>query len=167
MISLLGSLFGFGSSLIGPVLETWNKSSNQKHELAMLHAQAEVPAGLVLDHFLPPQLDQSDQKYNAKKIREPERNAQCPVGYAVATDSCGVAPRNPVLSPRRRRCVEVLPHCTARRSTTHWQATRSHRNPSIKSRQENPDSLLVWCFDRNATPWRRLRDWRVDYSRRD
>ena len=42
MISLLGSLLGFGSSLIGPVLETWNKNSDQKHELAMLHAQAEV-----------------------------------------------------------------------------------------------------------------------------
>ncbi len=93
MISLLGSLFGFGSSLIGPVLETWNKSSDQKHELAMLIAQAEVPAGLVLDHFLPPQLDQSGQKYNAEKIREPGRNAQCPVGYEVATDSCGVAPQ--------------------------------------------------------------------------
>ena len=42
MISLLGSLLGFESSLIGPVLEAWNKSSDQKHELAMLHAQAEV-----------------------------------------------------------------------------------------------------------------------------
>ena len=42
MISLLGSLLGFGSSLVGPVLETRNKSSDQKHELAMLHAQAEV-----------------------------------------------------------------------------------------------------------------------------
>ena len=42
MISLLGSLLGFGSPLIGPVLEAWNKSSDQKHELAMLHAQAEV-----------------------------------------------------------------------------------------------------------------------------
>ena len=42
MISLLGSLLGFGSSLIGPVLEAWNKNSDQKHELAMLHAQAEV-----------------------------------------------------------------------------------------------------------------------------
>ena len=42
MISLLGSLLGFGSSLIGPVLETWNKNSDQKYELAMLHAQAEV-----------------------------------------------------------------------------------------------------------------------------
>ena len=42
MISLLGSLLGFGSSLIGLVLETWNKSSDQNHELAMLHAQAEV-----------------------------------------------------------------------------------------------------------------------------
>ena len=42
MISLLGSLLGFGSSLIGPVLETWNKNSDKKHELAMLHAQAEV-----------------------------------------------------------------------------------------------------------------------------
>ena len=41
MSSLLGSLLGFGSSLIGPVLETWNKSSDQKYELAMLHAQAE------------------------------------------------------------------------------------------------------------------------------
>ena len=44
MISLLGSLLGFGSSLIGPVLEAWNKSSDQKHELAMLHAQAEIVA---------------------------------------------------------------------------------------------------------------------------
>ena len=42
MISLLGSLLGFGSSLIGPALAAWNKSSNQKHELAMLHAQAEI-----------------------------------------------------------------------------------------------------------------------------
>ena len=42
MISLLGSLLGFGSSLIGSVLEAWNKNSDQKHELAMLHAQAEV-----------------------------------------------------------------------------------------------------------------------------
>ena len=42
MISLFGSLLGFGSSLIGPVLEAWNKSSDQKHELAMLHAQAEI-----------------------------------------------------------------------------------------------------------------------------
>ena len=46
MISLLGSLLGFGSSLIGPVLEAWNKSSDQKHELAMLHAQAEVQSKL-------------------------------------------------------------------------------------------------------------------------
>ena len=42
MISLLGSLLGFGSSLIGPVLEAWNKNSDQKHELAMLHAQTEI-----------------------------------------------------------------------------------------------------------------------------
>jgi len=42
MISLLGSLLGFGTSLIGPLLETWNKLSDQNHELAMLHAQAEV-----------------------------------------------------------------------------------------------------------------------------
>ena len=42
MIGLLGSLLGFGSSLIGPVLEAWNKNSDQKHELAMLHAQAEI-----------------------------------------------------------------------------------------------------------------------------
>ena len=42
MISLLGSLFSFGSSLVGPVLEAWNKSSDQKHELAMLQAQAEL-----------------------------------------------------------------------------------------------------------------------------
>ena len=42
MISLLGSLLGFGSSLIGPVLGAWNRSADQKHELAMLHAQAEV-----------------------------------------------------------------------------------------------------------------------------
>ena len=42
MISLLGSLLGFRAPLIGPLLETWNKLSDQKHELAMLHAQAEV-----------------------------------------------------------------------------------------------------------------------------
>tara|TARA_B100002052_G_scaffold279655_1_gene287069 strand:+ start:2215 stop:2364 length:150 start_codon:yes stop_codon:yes gene_type:complete len=42
MISLLGSFLGFGASIIGPLLETWNKLSDQKHELAMLHAQAEV-----------------------------------------------------------------------------------------------------------------------------
>ncbi len=42
MSSLLGSLLGFGSSLIVSDLETWNKSSDQKYELAMLHAQAEV-----------------------------------------------------------------------------------------------------------------------------
>ena len=42
MISLLGSLLGFGSSLIGLVLETRNKSSDQNHEISMLHAQAEV-----------------------------------------------------------------------------------------------------------------------------
>ena len=42
MISLLGSLLGFGSSLVGPVLDAWNRSADQKHELAMLHAQAEV-----------------------------------------------------------------------------------------------------------------------------
>ena len=42
MISLFGSFLGFGSSLIGPVLEAWNKSSDQKHEIAMLHVQAEV-----------------------------------------------------------------------------------------------------------------------------
>ena len=42
MISLLGSLLGFGSSLIGPALDAWNKSSDQKHELAMLAAQADV-----------------------------------------------------------------------------------------------------------------------------
>ena len=41
MISLLGSLLGFGSSLVGPVLEAWNRSADQKHELAMLHAQAQ------------------------------------------------------------------------------------------------------------------------------
>ena len=46
MISLLGSLLGFGSSLIGPVLDAWNRSANQKHELAMLHAQAEVQSKL-------------------------------------------------------------------------------------------------------------------------
>ncbi len=42
MIGLLGSLLGFGASLIGLALEAWNKSSDQKHELAMLHAQVEV-----------------------------------------------------------------------------------------------------------------------------
>ncbi len=42
MISLLGSLLGFGSSLIGPILEAWNKSSDQNTDLAILRAQAEV-----------------------------------------------------------------------------------------------------------------------------
>ena len=46
MISLLGSLLGFGSSLIGPVLDAWNRSAAQKHELAMLHTQAEVQSKL-------------------------------------------------------------------------------------------------------------------------
>ncbi len=46
MISLLGSLLGFGSSLIGPVLDAWNRSAGQKHELAMLHAQAAVQSKL-------------------------------------------------------------------------------------------------------------------------
>ena len=46
MISLLGSLLGFGSSLIGPVFDAWNRSAVQKHELAMLHAQAEVQSKL-------------------------------------------------------------------------------------------------------------------------
>jgi len=34
MISFLGSLLGFGSSLIGPVLEAWNKNSDKKHDQA-------------------------------------------------------------------------------------------------------------------------------------
>jgi len=46
MISLLGSLLGFGSSLTGLVLDAWNRSADQKHELAMLHAQAEVQSKL-------------------------------------------------------------------------------------------------------------------------
>ena len=46
MISLLGSLLGFESYLIGPVLDAWNRSADQKHELAMLHAQAEVQSKL-------------------------------------------------------------------------------------------------------------------------
>ena len=46
MISLLGSLLGFGSSLIGPVFDAWNLSAVQKHELAMLLAQAEVQSKL-------------------------------------------------------------------------------------------------------------------------
>ena len=29
-------------SLLGPLLDAWNKSSDQKHELAMLVAQADV-----------------------------------------------------------------------------------------------------------------------------
>ena len=45
MISLLGSLLGFGSSLIGPVLEAWNKSSDQKLEATMVEADmAEIVA---------------------------------------------------------------------------------------------------------------------------
>ena len=51
MISLLGSSLGFGSSLIGPVLEAWNKSSDQTHELAMLPAQAEVQSKLQDQHL--------------------------------------------------------------------------------------------------------------------
>ena len=39
MISLLGSLLGFGSSLIGPVLDAWNRSADQKHELAEVQSK--------------------------------------------------------------------------------------------------------------------------------
>ena len=46
MISLLGSLLGFGSSLIRPVLDAWNRSADQKHELAIPQAQAEVQSKL-------------------------------------------------------------------------------------------------------------------------
>ena len=46
MISLLGSLLGFGSSLIGPDLGTWNRSADQKHELEMLHAQTAIQSKL-------------------------------------------------------------------------------------------------------------------------
>ena len=46
MISLLGSLLGFGSSLIGPVLDAWNRSADQELEAVMLHAQAEVQSKL-------------------------------------------------------------------------------------------------------------------------
>ena len=45
MISLLGSLLGFGSSLVGPVLEAWNKSSDQKLEATIVEADmAEIVA---------------------------------------------------------------------------------------------------------------------------
>ena len=42
MIGLLGSIWGFGSPLIELVLDAWNHSADQNHELAMLPAQAEV-----------------------------------------------------------------------------------------------------------------------------
>ena len=42
MICLIGSRLGFGSSLIGSTLDAWNRSADQKHELAMFHAQAEA-----------------------------------------------------------------------------------------------------------------------------
>ena len=51
MICFLGSLLGFGSSLIGSVLVAWNRSADQKHELAMLHAQAE-PQSKIQDQKL-------------------------------------------------------------------------------------------------------------------
>ena len=38
MISLLGSLLGFGSSLVGLVLEAWNKSSDQTLEATIVEA---------------------------------------------------------------------------------------------------------------------------------
>ena len=46
MISLLGSLLGFGSSLIGPALDAWNRSADQELGAVMLHAQAEVQSKL-------------------------------------------------------------------------------------------------------------------------
>ena len=46
MIRFLGSLLGFGSSLIGPVLDAWNRSADHKHELAILHTQAAVQSKL-------------------------------------------------------------------------------------------------------------------------
>ena len=46
MTSLLGSLLGFGSSFVGSVLKAWDKNSNQKHELTMLHAQAKVQSNI-------------------------------------------------------------------------------------------------------------------------
>ena len=47
------------SSLVGPVLEAWNKSSDQKHELAMLHAQAEVQSK-IQDQKLEPTIIEAD-----------------------------------------------------------------------------------------------------------
>ena len=45
MISLLGSLLGFGSSLVGLVLEAWNKSSDQTLEATIVEADmAEIVA---------------------------------------------------------------------------------------------------------------------------
>ena len=45
MISLLGSLLGFGSSLVGPVLEAWNKSSDQTLEATIVEVDmAEIVA---------------------------------------------------------------------------------------------------------------------------
>ena len=59
MSSLLGALLGFGASLIGPVLDAWNRSADQKHELAMLHAQAEVQSKLQ-DHRLEASIVEAD-----------------------------------------------------------------------------------------------------------
>ena len=45
MISLLGSLLGVGSSLVGLVLEAWNKSSDQTLEATIVEADmAEIAA---------------------------------------------------------------------------------------------------------------------------
>ena len=47
------------SSLVGPVLEAWNKSSDQKHEFAMLHAQAEMQSK-IQDQKLEPTIIEAD-----------------------------------------------------------------------------------------------------------
>ena len=101
MISLLGSLLGFGSSLIGPVLETWNKSSDQKLELAMLHAQAEVPAGLVLDHFLPPNSINPVRNITRRKFENQSAMPNVQSVMRLPRIAAAWRSRNPVLSPRR------------------------------------------------------------------
>ena len=96
MISLLGSLLGFGSSLIGSVLEAWNKNSDQKHELAMLHAQAEVQSK-IQDQKLEATIVEADMaeivaahKEQASTVRRPTVAS----GVVWISATCGHLPDN-------------------------------------------------------------------------
>ncbi len=56
MLTLLGSLLGFGSSFLPKVLDFWQDKSDKAHELEMLKAQAEI------------QLDQTAIEANIREV---------------------------------------------------------------------------------------------------